>query len=393
MASAPKRVRMDNLFKQTVRQAVVTNSKQQSTQRKVLGSISNKQQPLKTTVDNFLKKKHTPVIDTNRGDDSHEITCDDSIKQHKPSSQQRRVDFADPYSYYVPPENIEKYPNVEDFDKTQLIPKSEKDYYTYSEPHYAMDIFINERQRELLFVTRKYLKPDKLPKITPKMRAVLVNWMVQVQDGFALTHEVLYTAVKIVDQYLMRKLVSKTNLQLLGLVALVIACKLDERLPPEIDEFLDATNRSYRKEDVISFEIDVLKTINFELSYPLSYRFLRRFARTTGCDMKTLTLARYILESSLVEYEFVDQLESKIAAAALLLAMKMQAGDASAPVWTKAAEFYSTYTEKQLKPLMYELNENLQIPEDARLSTVRIKYMSPVLMCVAKISPLHTKEK
>ena len=44
--------------------------------------------------------------------------------------------------------------------------------------------------------------------------------------------------------------------------------------------------------------------------------------------METLTLARYILEMSLMEYEFVSLRESEVAAASLWLALKMKkAGD------------------------------------------------------------------
>lgn len=39
--------------------------------------------------------------------------------------------------------------------------------------------------------------------------------------------------------------------------------------------------------------------------------------------MKTLTLARYILELSLMEYELIVERDSRVAAAALVIAMRM----------------------------------------------------------------------
>lgn len=71
-------------------------------------------------------------------------------------------------------------------------------------------------------------------------------------------------------------------------------------------------------------EMEILKALNFHLNYPLSYSFLRRYARCSSHDMETLTLARYILETSLLEYSLVDELDSKMAAASLLLALKMK---------------------------------------------------------------------
>ena len=38
--------------------------------------------------------------------------------------------------------------------------------------------------------------------ITEGMRAILVDWLVEVQESFELNHETLYTAVKLMDLYL-----------------------------------------------------------------------------------------------------------------------------------------------------------------------------------------------
>lgn len=40
--------------------------------------------------------------------------------------------------------------------------------------------------------------------------------------------------------------------------------------------------------------------------------------------METLTLARYVLEMSLMEYEIIEEADSRVAAAALLLALRMK---------------------------------------------------------------------
>jgi len=39
-------------------------------------------------------------------------------------------------------------------------------------------------------------------EVTPSMRAVLVDWLVEVQENFELNHETLYLAVRLVDHYL-----------------------------------------------------------------------------------------------------------------------------------------------------------------------------------------------
>lgn len=90
--------------------------------------------------------------------------------------------------------------------------------------------------------------------------------------------------------------------------------------------------------------------------------------------MPVLTFARYVLETALLEYKFnVDISESKLAAAALVLAFKVNPALAS-DNWVNTLAFYSGYTPKDLVGLVQDLLEMLhQYPKD-NLKTVRQKY-------------------
>lgn len=61
------------------------------------------------------------------------------------------------------------------------------------------------------------------------MRGILIDWMVEVQESFELNHETLYLAVKLVDQYLAKHYVKKSELQLIGATAICVAAKFDVR--------------------------------------------------------------------------------------------------------------------------------------------------------------------
>lgn len=108
--------------------------------------------------------------------------------------------------------------DVVDFDKEN-----------YNDPfqvsNYAMDIFNYLKSREEQFPIRDYIADQT--NISKWMRALLVDWMVESQETFELNHETLYLAVKIVDLYLGKKLITKDKLQLVGAAALFIACKYD----------------------------------------------------------------------------------------------------------------------------------------------------------------------
>ena len=76
----------------------------------------------------------------------------------------------------------------------------------------------------------------------------------QVQESFELNHETLYTAVKMVDTYLSRKNVRKEDLQLVGAVACLISCKIDERIPPLVDDFLYVCDDAYSRDQLMKME-------------------------------------------------------------------------------------------------------------------------------------------
>ncbi|XP_020300232.1 G2/mitotic-specific cyclin-B3 [Pseudomyrmex gracilis] len=245
--------------------------------------------------------------------------------------------------------------------------------------HYAMDIFEYLKSRESLFTISNYM--ERQVSLSQWMRALLVDWMVEVQESFELNHETLYLAVKLVDLYLTKVTVSKETLQLLGAASLFIACKFDERIPPMVEDFLYICDGAYSQRELIRMEISVLKVVNFDLGIPLSYRFLRRYARCAKVSMSTLTLARFILEHSLMDYSMITFSDSKMAAAALLLAMLMK----DLGGWTPTLEYYSGYKLEDIRDICHLLNHSLHKKQKDSLMTVRNKYSHPVFHEVAKL--------
>ena len=72
------------------------------------------------------------------------------------------------------------------------------------------------------------------------MRAVLLDWMSEVCYDFDLGRETLYYAHKYLDLclYCMEG-IRKSDFQLLGLTCVFIACKMEEVLPPSIDDLVE----------------------------------------------------------------------------------------------------------------------------------------------------------
>ncbi|XP_011299191.1 G2/mitotic-specific cyclin-B3 [Fopius arisanus] len=273
-----------------------------------------------------------------------------------------------------------------DAPPTRTLPQGvswDFDVENWSDPYqvspYAMEIFEYLKSREEIFPIGDYM--EKQVCLSRWMRSLLVDWMVEVQESFELNHETLYLAVKLVDLYLTKVTVGKETLQLLGAASLFIASKFDERIPPMIEDFLYICDGAYNQRELIRMEMNVLKIVDFDLGIPLSYRFLRRYARCAKVSMPTLTLARYILEYSLMDYSTIMYSDSKIAAAALLLALQMK----DLGGWTSTLEYYTGYKVNEIKEIVNVLNEGLhRKPKDA-LATVRNKYSHKIFFEVAKV--------
>jgi len=282
----------------------------------------------------------------------------------------------------------EDFDSHDEDDKERLFTIDRENYSdVFNIGIYAQDIFDYYKRREMSFVLPDYLKV-KGSKITPMMRSVLIDWMVEIQENFELNHETLYLAVKLSDLFLARQPQDKEQLQLVGAAAVFIASKFDERCPPLIEDFLYICDNSFDRDQFIQMEMEILRKIDFDLGIPLSYRFLRRYSKVAKTSMITLTLSRYILELSLMEYSMVTKRDSLIAAAALYIAMKMK-GEGE---WEGEVVQSSGYSVEDMKSMVLALNQMLHSKHHPQLNTIHSKYSHPVFHSVAELKPLSSSK-
>ncbi|XP_073918720.1 G2/mitotic-specific cyclin-B3 isoform X2 [Castor canadensis] len=247
---------------------------------------------------------------------------------------------------------------------------------------YSEDIFSYMKEREEKFILKNYM--NRQIDITSEMRAILVDWLVEVQITFGMSHETLYLAVKLVDHYLMKALCNKDKLQLLGSTAFLIAAKFEEPCPPSVGEFLYICEDLYPRKEMLAMEVSILKTLEFDINIPIAYHFLRRYAICLQTNMKTLTLSRFICEITLQEYEYIHERASKLAAGSFLLALYMN----KLGHWAPILEYYSGYNTSELHSLVRQLNILLNFQSYERLKTVYNKYSHQIFFEVTKIPTL-----
>jgi cyclin B len=157
--------------------------------------------------------------------------------------------------------------------------------------------------------------------INAKMRAILVDWLVEVHMKFRLNPNTLYLCVNIIDRYCSKVEVRRSKLQLVGVTALLVACKHEEIYPPEVRDCVYITDRAYNRQEVLDMEQSILKELDWKISVPTAYPFLHRFLSLVEASTLASHAAHYYLERSLQEHDMLDYRPSEVAAAAVLLAI------------------------------------------------------------------------
>lgn len=89
----------------------------------------------------------------------------------------------------------------------------------------------------------------------------------QVHDKFELMNETLYLTVNIIDRFLAKQAVIRKKLQLVGLVAMLLACKYEEVSVPIVDDLILISDKAYTRKEVLEMVTIVLLLV-FSLTIP-----------------------------------------------------------------------------------------------------------------------------
>ncbi|WWC86938.1 uncharacterized protein L201_001818 [Kwoniella dendrophila CBS 6074] len=213
---------------------------------------------------------------------------------------------------------------------------------------------------------------DKQAELQWKMRAILMDWLIEVHSKFRLLPETLFIATNLVDRFLSKRVISLVKFQLVGLTALFIAAKYEEVICPSIEHFLHMTDGGYDTEEILKAERYMLSTLSFDLSYPNPLHFLRRISKADGYDIQTRTVAKFLVEISCIQHDLIAYKPSQLAAAAMWLArLCLDRGD-----WTPNLVHYSNYAEKEIIDCAQSMLNYVLDPDFNDTSSFYKKYAS-----------------
>lgn len=277
-------------------------------------------------------------------------------------------------------------------DKPQLPSQliSEIDEQHKNEPLHAVE-YVNDiygyyrRVEPAVRITPDYM--SRQADINDKMRAILIDWLVDVHLKFKLMPETLYLTVNLIDRFLEAKQVSRKHLQLVGVTAMLVASKYEEIWAPEVRDFVYISDRAYTRDQILNMEKIMLNVLRFNLTVPTPLVFLNRFVKASGIvqDRQAVSYAQYLVELSLPDYGMLRYPYSMIAAAAVY-ASNLAHGRQAFP--TELGR-HSGYTEKAVRECACWLAELQCKAPTASLTAVYKKYGHEKLHTVAKLVQPH----
>ncbi|XP_044127650.1 cyclin-A2 [Bufo gargarizans] len=264
-----------------------------------------------------------------------------------------------------------------------IVDEEEKTVSSKEVPDYVEDIHTYLREMEIKCKPKSgYMQ--KQPDITNNMRAILVDWLVEVGEEYKLQTETLYLAVNYIDRFLSSMSVLRGKLQLVGTAAMLLASKFEEIYPPEVAEFVYITDDTYNKKQVLKMEHLVLKVLSFDLAAPTILQYLNQYFRHHPVSSKMESLCLYLGELSLIDSDpFLRYLPSITAASAFIIANHI----INEETWPQSLTKFTGYTLESLKPCILDLYQTYLSAASHQQQAVREKYKSAKYHAVSTIEP------
>jgi hypothetical protein len=219
--------------------------------------------------------------------------------------------------------------------------------------------------------------------ITARMRATVIDWLVEVHRKLRMHTDTLYSTVMLIDNYLTVADIDKAKFQRLACAALLIAAKNSEMRPPSLRELVDLADKSFTSVALSQMEGALFAAIDFHVDYILPSMFLKRFLRLVEPDVRLSMLAHFISETALLDAEFVGMVPSRLAAAIVCLSIALERGPGQ---WTAYLESNTGYKLEHIVELVQKLLQSVITSAAGRFQAIRKKYAGQS-MCRVSAGP------
>jgi Cyclin, N-terminal domain/Cyclin, C-terminal domain/F-box domain len=178
--------------------------------------------------------------------------------------------------------------------------------------------FLHLRQHETKYAISPYM--EQQPEINAHMRAVLVDWMIQVSLEFQQHIHTEFLAVRLLDRLLGCTPVPRREFQLVGVSCVLLAAKMEETRYPDLDELVGLCENVYTRQQLVWMETAVLKRLHFAIHGPTIVSFVKGILNHFAFPPPATSLCYYLSEIALLHDNVAIAPVSKIAVAIACLA-------------------------------------------------------------------------
>ena len=222
--------------------------------------------------------------------------------------------------------------------------------------------------------------------INNKMRAILVDWLIDAHNKLNMNKKTLFQCVFIIDAYLSKCIIERENLKLLGMAALLIASKENEVNYPPLQAFISFSHYEYTLEELKDMEIKVIQELDYDILAPTADEFCSINAEYFKFTEIQKYFGEYFLDTSLLGYNLLKYKQSTIAFACCYIVIEFfNLNGAHLNVDDTNQEINSTEVKDCTKDFL-SLVENLR---GSSLVAIKNKYMSDKYLSVSQLIEIN----
>ena len=189
--------------------------------------------------------------------------------------------------------------------------------------------------------------------INEKMRAILIDWIIDVHFKFKLKSDTLFLTVWLIDKYLSEKVIK-------------------------------------RKKDIINLECEILKMLKFNVTIPTSNNFYEIISNLLVFNINEFYLGKYLLEMFLLDYRSLQYKPSEIAHTVCFIIMNHRIKNNVKYLDEQAKDFEYDYKNNHdnFKECARDISFLLENLESTQLLSVKKKFMTKACHQVGRLKKI-----
>ena len=160
--------------------------------------------------------------------------------------------------------------------------------------------------------------------IKDTMRCILIDWIISLQNEFFIKTNTLFLTINLIDRYLTKKPILRTNFQLLGVASLFIAYKYEEIYMKKIDDFVNLAAGAFNKFEILEMERNIIDLVEFNLDLPLCNDFYDLLSTVYKFDKKEYSFGYFLLEAFLLDISCCEYKQSQIGLATAFIILGLR---------------------------------------------------------------------